>query len=89
MNAMIDTKIPTSESKVRPTINATLSTASNHEEFTIRKRLPKECEKNRTYMTKATSCVELITRGVHFDSYLLYSAMMIPADVINEFPPEK
>lgn len=86
---MIDTSIPTSEPKTSPTISATLSKASSHEELTIRKRFPNEWEKKRTYMTKAMSCVQLITSGVHLESYLLYSAIMMPADVMSEFPPEK
>jgi hypothetical protein len=55
MNAMIATSIPTSETKIKPAINAKLSKASSHEEFTMRKLLPKEWEKNRTYVTKAMS----------------------------------
>jgi hypothetical protein len=35
------------------------------------------------------SWVELIARGVHLARSLLYSPMMIPAEVMSEFPPEK
>ena len=35
------------------------------------------------------SCVELIAKGVHLASSLLYSPIMIPAEVMSEFPPEK
>ena len=69
--------------------SAKLMKDNSPEDATIKYLFPNTEEHIRTYIISAANWVALIVIGVHLANSKSNCCIMIPAEIISEFPPEK